>query len=93
MFDLEYNPSDWYWRVGEKLYSSKANAYIEGEHADFTAFLNDGGIPTDISSEDDLIEVMLSCGIIPPFCTKERQRAWAIKQLSPAMRILFENQP
>ncbi len=87
---LSYDPHNWYWLVNGKTYGSARNAYLETEDAAFTAFLNDGGFPTTIGSEDELIEVLLPYGIIPPFCSPEKQRAWAIKQLNPAMRILFE---
>ncbi len=88
--EIEYDPHNWYLSLNGKTYGSKRNAYVEGVNVDFTAFLNDGGIPSSIGSEDDLIEVLLPYGIVPPFCSPEKQRAWALAQLPASMRILFE---
>ena len=89
MSELTYTPGDWYWRFGDKLYGSKANAYIEHADADFTAFLTAGGMPTTIANEDELIEVLLPYGIVPPFCTEDRHTKWAIENAPPAMRHLY----
>jgi hypothetical protein len=89
MLDLPYDPFNWYWRVGNKIYGSKANTYVEHINAEFTAFLNGGGIPTQIRSEDELINVLLPYGIVPPFCSEERHTKWALENAPPAMRHLY----
>ena len=87
---FEFSHFDWYWSVGSKTYSSKLNAYLDGENPEFTAFLNAGGIPTNLANEDELIGVLLPYDIVPPFCTDEKHTQWALDHAPPAMRHLYK---
>lgn len=57
-----YTPSAWYWIVAgdaSQPYSSAAAAYVPATDPAYLDWINDGGTPTRIASEDELREVLL----------------------------------
>lgn len=65
----EYAPHDWYWIVAgdeSRVWSSKASAYVPVSDATFQAWLDRGGIPTRIASEQELADVLRPYGLFGP---------------------------
>jgi len=83
-----YNPYDWYWAVGGSIYSSKKNAYVDKNDADFVEWKSFDNRPTVIS-EHDLVDVILPYDIIPPFCQPDRYLKWSVEASPPAIRHLY----
>lgn len=58
-----YDPSRWYWRVGDddtRVYSSAAAAYVPVDDETYMAWVAAGGFATRIVSEAELQEVLLA---------------------------------
>lgn len=64
-----YDPTDWYWIVAgdeSRVWSSKASAYVPVSDATFQAWLDHGGIPSRIASEQELADVLRPYGLFGP---------------------------
>ena len=67
---ITYTPYDWYWIVAgdeSRVWSSKASAYVSVSDATFQAWLDRGGIPTRIASEEELSGVLRPYGLRGPY--------------------------
>jgi hypothetical protein len=65
---VPYNPSDWYWAVGDdksSVFSSARNMFISIEDKIYTQWLNNGGIPTKILTKAELGEVLAPYSLRP----------------------------
>lgn len=65
---MEYNPADWYWKVGadtSKVFSSLTGDYVDLNAAAYLAFLAGGGVPTAIGTEDELGAVLAPHSVRP----------------------------
>lgn len=70
---MEYNPHDWYWKRGDgRIYSSKAQGYVNDDDPEFQQFAKAGGWATDFpvddspernESEKELTKVLAAYGI------------------------------
>lgn len=64
MFDhlVPYDPTDHYWLIRDRLWSSAAPGYVEGSDTAYVAWRAAGGLPTRIASEEELDAVLLAAG-------------------------------
>lgn len=63
---VEYNPSEWFWRVAgdpDHVYSSAADVFIPVTDADYQSWLAQGGITTPIATADELWDVLRAAGV------------------------------
>ena len=59
---LPYDPSNWYWEVGNdtsRVYSSARANYVSRNDPAFVEWTKNGGVPTKIKSEADLRQVFV----------------------------------
>ena len=66
---MTYDPFDWYWIVAgdeSRVWSSKASTYVPADDATFQGWLDRGGIPTRIASEQELADVLRPYGLFGP---------------------------
>lgn len=64
-----YIPSNWYWAVGNQIYSSAAPGYVSATLPAFLAWKEAGNRPTTIASEAELFEVLTEqypAGLVTP---------------------------
>ena len=64
----DYSPTNWYWIVGgdgTRLYSSAAGDYVQPNNAAYIAWSSDGTLPTRITSEAELGEVLSAYSLRP----------------------------
>lgn len=57
-----YNPTNWYWIVGDdedNVWSSARASYVPVDDDDYKAWLDDGLTPTKIDTQDNLRDVLL----------------------------------
>lgn len=57
-----YNPAAWFWIVGgdeTQVYSSAKPGFVPATDAGYTAWLEEGGLPTRIASLDELRDVLM----------------------------------
>lgn len=62
MSKKHYTPSAWYWVCGgdeSQIYSSALPGFIPKNDEGYLAWLDEGGMPTHITSLDDLRDVLL----------------------------------
>lgn len=65
---LKYTPSNWYWVVKNsdtQVYSSAAKNYVPNDDLIYQNWLTKGFLPTRISSEYELGEVLEKYGLLP----------------------------
>ena len=58
---LMYNPNDWYWIVGgdaARVYSSASGVYVPSDDPAHQKWLSEGGVSTQIDTNDNLGEVL-----------------------------------
>ena len=53
-----YTPANWYWKVGNQIYSSAAPGYVSATLPAFLAWKEAGNQPTTIANEAELFEVL-----------------------------------
>src|ERR1041384_7196455 len=66
---INYNPANWYWIVAgstTQVYSSAAGAYVPVSNATYLSWKAAGNTPTNIASEQDLIDVLVLAGLPAP---------------------------
>jgi len=61
----DYDPFNWYWLVGGKIFSSASGDYVPTDDKAFVEWKKDGTKPTNIFDEDELGEVLAPYNIRP----------------------------
>lgn len=62
-------PHDWYWRVGgseTEIFSSRDGGVVPIDSTDFIAWSAEGNRPTDIATQDELVDVLRKLDV-PPY--------------------------
>ena len=79
---------DWYWSIGDRLYSSARNAFVSFDDADYAVWreLNRGRVAVPLADEDDLVGVLADNlpGVVIPTAT-------GLKTYAAAQRWQLQN--
>ena len=97
---MNYNPRDHYWFVNgdeTQVYSSRRGTYVAPEDADYTAWLESGGVVSRIGSEYELGEVLAPHhmrpaveGVLDGYLTTQAHEVISSPSFKPTFRALVE---
>lgn len=96
---MSFNIQDWYWAISgnnTQVYSSKLANYVLLNDPAFLLFLSFGNIPTKISTESDLFDLLsekFPVGLINTPAAQDKKKSMAISNLDKVtFAILFNHE-